>query len=129
LILNLWTIFFVKFCNLWILFQKNLRFPSQLKSSILVIDIKMSMYQCYSVLMFEQYNVELIHYGVHLMNLKCDIQFYFFQTFLMCQVVLYQYINLNYALCYTPNYNVSSQLQRFNFTNLLILYWICGFKF
>jgi len=35
----------------------------------------------YSVLMFEQYDVQLIHYAIHLMNLKCDIQFYFFQIF------------------------------------------------
>jgi hypothetical protein len=52
-------------------------------------------YQCFNVLMFEQYNIWIIHYAIHLMNLKFDVQFYSLFDFLMYQGALYQYINLN----------------------------------
>lgn len=56
-ILNLWIIFFLKLCNLWIFFQNFLRFPSRLEGLILINNIKMSMYKCCNVLIFKQYNM------------------------------------------------------------------------
>jgi hypothetical protein len=49
--------------------------------------------------MFEQYNIRIINYAIHLMSLKCDVQYYSLFDFLMYQSALSQYINLNNVIC------------------------------
>jgi hypothetical protein len=47
-----------------------------------------------------------------------------FHWFLIYQVALYQYINLDNVACCTQNYSVSSQVQHFNFSNLFCVEFV-----